>query len=144
MKVTKQLLKELYVQYNEKYFGGVLGECDFFLIPKTDGTLGFYRTKMDRCGKLRDRIWIGTSVVWNDELLRNVLVHEMAHMYVHRINGRRHDGLLGHGRYFRKQVRRIKRDFGFDIDDRFEKVEYLNPKFQIRLWERLILWIIDR
>ena len=40
MKVTKELLKELYAQYNKIYFDGVLGECEFFLFPKTTGFLG--------------------------------------------------------------------------------------------------------
>ena len=40
MKVTKELLKELYAQYNEIYFGGALGKCEFYLFPKTTAFLG--------------------------------------------------------------------------------------------------------
>ena len=35
IKVTKELLQQLYAEYNEIYFGGVLGKCEFFLFPKT-------------------------------------------------------------------------------------------------------------
>ena len=132
MKVTKELLKELYIEYNQTYFDGVLGDCEFHLFPKTTGFLGAYRNHVDRKGRLKDRIWIGTCVKWNETLLRDVLVHEMVHMYNHRIDGRKHDGLLGHGRYFRRQVRRIK------------KVEFLNPKFQPKKWEIILCWLIDR
>ena len=107
MKVTKELLKELYIEYNQTYFGGVLGECEFSLIPKTIGGLGRYQGWVDSRGKERDRIWIGTIAVWDEVLLRDVLVHEMAHMYVRRIDGIKHDGLLGHGRHFRRQVRSL-------------------------------------
>jgi hypothetical protein len=65
-------------------------------------------------------------------------------MYNRRIDGRKHDGLLGHGRYFRRQVRRIKKQFGINVDDRFKKVEFLNPKFQPKRWEIILTWIIDR
>ena len=68
----------------------------------------------------------------------------MIHLYNHRIDGRKHDGLLGHGRYFRRQVRRIKKQFGINVDDRFKKVEFLNPKFQPKRWEIILTWIIDR
>ena len=144
MKVTKELLKELYAEYNQTYFGGVLGECEFHLFPKTTGFLGAYRDHVDRKGKAQDRIWIGTCVKWNETLLRDVLVHEMIHLYNRRIDGRKHDGLLGHGRYFRRQVRRIKKQFGINVDDRFKKVEFLNPKFQPKRWEIILTWIIDR
>ena len=83
MKVTKELLKELYAEYNQTYFGGVLGECEFHLFPKTTGFLGAYRDRVDRKGKSKDRIWIGTCVKWNETLLRDVLVHEMIHLYNH-------------------------------------------------------------
>ena len=122
MKVTKELLKELFDQYNETYYGGVLGKCEFSLIPKTIGGLGRYQNWVDSRGKERDRISIGTIAVWNETLLRDVLVHEMAHMY----------------------VRRIKREFGFDIDDRFQKVEYVHPKYERKRWDMILAWIIDR
>ena len=144
MKVTKELLMKLYDQYNETYYGGVLGKCEFSLIPKTIGGLGRYQNWVDSRGKERDRISIGTIAVWNETLLRDVLVHEMAHMYVRRIDGRKHDGLMGHGRYFRRQVRRIKQEFGFDIDDRFKKVEYVHPKYERKRWDMILAWIIDR
>lgn len=144
MKVTKELLKELYEEYNQTYFDGVLGKCEFSLYPKSTGFLGSYRDRYDRNGKPKDRIWIGTCVKWNEPLLREVLIHEMIHMYNRRIDGRKRDGLLGHGRYFRKQVRRIRKQFGIDVDDRFKEIEYLNPKFQPKRWELILSWIIDR
>lgn len=144
MKVTKELLQQLYIEYNDTYFDGVLGHCDFSLYPRTTGFLGGYQEKYDRNGKPKDKIWIGTCIKWNENLLRDVLIHEMIHLYNRRIDGRRHDGLLGHGRYFRKQVRRIKREFGIDVDNRFKKVEFVDPKKQVKRWEMILSWIFDR
>ena len=144
MKITKELLKELYEEYNQTYFGGVLGKCEFSLFPKTVCALGKFNDREDNKGRAKDRIWIGTSVIWNEDLLRNVMIHEMAHLYVRRIDNCRFDGLLGHGRRFRKQVRRIKKEFGIDIDTKSWKVDWYNPDFYPKRWEKILLWIIDR
>ena len=63
MKVTKELLKELYIEYNQTYFDGVLGDCEFHLFPKTTGFLGAYRNHVDRKGKLKDRIWRSRQII---------------------------------------------------------------------------------
>ena len=126
------------------YFWGRLGKCDFMFFSRNVGFLGWYNSREDKNGKPKDRIWIGTCVKWNETLLRDVLVHEMIHLYNHRIDGRKHDGLLGHGRYFRRQVRRIKKQFGINVDDRFKKVEFLDPKFQPKRWEMILCWLFDR
>jgi hypothetical protein len=143
MNVTKELLYELYPKYNQMYFEGKLGKCTFYLISKNRTALGWYAPKEDRQGRPDDRIWIGTSVYWTEEALRHVLIHEMVHMYVRRIEGCRHDGVLGHGRRFRRACRRIKRAFGIDVY-RCPKVEYINPAHYPKLWERVVLWLIDR
>jgi hypothetical protein len=54
------------------------------------------------------------------------------------------DGVLGHGRRFRRQARRLKRDFGIDIDTRNMKVDFINPDLYPKRWETILLWIIDR
>ena len=33
---------------------------------------------------------------------------------------------------------------GINVDDRFKKVEFLNPKFQPKRWEMILCWLIDR
>lgn len=144
MKITKELIKERFDEYNQKYFGGVLGKCRFYLMPKSQSILGKYNGQEDKNGKPIDRIGIGTSVIWNEDLFKRVLIHEMVHMFNTRIDKCRLDGVLGHGRYFRRQVRRIKREFGFDIDDRFMKVEYVHPKYERKRWDMILAWIIDR
>lgn len=143
MEVTKSLLSKLYNDYNAKYFDNKLGKCHFSLFSKNTAYLGWYCAKTTKIGKPNDRIWIGTGVYWNPEILERVLVHEMVHMYVYRIEGCKYDGLLGHGRRFRSQCRRIKNQYGVDVLN-LPKVEFINKKNSPKLWERFILWLIDR
>ena len=70
-------------------------------------------------------------------------MHEMIHMYVRTVEGKRMDGLLGHGRRFRRHCRRLKRDYGLLIRIHSD-FGYINPKLKPKLWEKIMLWIIDR
>lgn len=47
--------------------------------------------------------------------LKEILIHEMVHMYVRTVEGVKHDGLFGHGRRFKKHKRRLKKEFGIFI-----------------------------
>ncbi len=143
MVVTKEILKKLYKEYNDLYFDGKLGKCDFSFFPKNISSLGWYCGKEDSKGRPKDKIWIATSVKWTEDVLKRVLIHEMIHKYVYRVEGHKYDGLLGHGWRFRRQCRRIRRDFGLKVL-RFSNVEFINPKFYPKLWEKVLLWIIDR
>ena len=143
MVVTKELLKELFAEYNKLYFDGRLGKCDFSFFSKKQSILGWYCAKEDSKGRPNDKIWIGTSVVWREEHLQRILIHEMIHMYVYRVEGHKYDGVLGHGWRFRRQCRRIRKHYGIEAL-KLPDVEFINPKFYPKLWEKILLWIIDR
>lgn len=143
MQLTKEYLRVLYKEYNEKYFNNVLGKCDFSFFSKNILYLGWYSAKNDKNGKPKDKIWIGTSIKWTNEALERVLIHEMVHMYVYRVKKCKHDGILGHGRNFRKKCKEIKNTYGIDVLT-LPKVEFINKKASPKLWERIILWLIDR
>jgi hypothetical protein len=144
MKITKELIKERFDEYNHIYFSGVLGKCRFYLLPKSQSILGKYNGQEDKNGKPIDRIGIGTAVIWNEELFKRVLIHEMVHMYNTRIDKCRLDGVLGHGRRFRREARRLKKEFGIDINTSNMKVEFINPELYPKRWETILLRIIDR
>ena len=44
----------------------------------------------------------------------DIIIHEMIHHYVRTID-RQWGGLFGHGRLFRRQCKRLKRDYGLAI-----------------------------
>ena len=136
-------LQTLFNEYNKLYFWGKLGKCEFHYIPKSQNSAGWYNHRKLKSGKVRDQIWIGKCVRWTDQVLKEILVHEMIHMYVRTVEGKRMDGLLGHGRRFRRHCRRLKRDYGLLIRIHPD-FGYINPKLKPKLWEKIMLWIIDR
>ena len=140
---TKEELESLYNECNETYFWGKLGKCSFMYFTKGNSTLGWYNARTDKKGRPADRIWFGTCVDWTEEQIRRIMIHEMVHMYNHRIEKRRWTGILGHGRCFRKHQRRIKRDFGIDIKKLNDYV-FLNKDHYPKTWEKVLLWIFDR
>ena len=143
MELTKEYLKTLYAHCNEKYFNNQLGKCEFSFFTKNNPAFGSYLSTNDSKGRPNDKIWIGTAIYWTEEILERILVHEMVHMYVYRIEKCRHDGVLGHGWRFRRQRRRILKEHGLDILD-FSNIEFKDKKFVPKLWEKVLLWLIDR
>ena len=139
---TKEDIKELYEQYNILYFDGKLGKCEVSFFTKNTSYLGWYSAKNDKQGRAKDSIWIGTCVYWNKDALRRIMVHEMVHMYIYRLEKCKHDGILGHGRRFRKHCRRLRRDFDLEIQ-RLPKLEFINKDLTPKWWERLLLKIFD-
>lgn len=143
MKITKEYLKKLYNECNSLYFDNKLCKCDFSFFSKNVSYLGWYNGRETKNGKKIDKIWFGTSVIWNEDLLRKVLIHEMIHMYNRRIDKCKFNGLFGHGKYFKKHSKRIKELYGIDVLN-FGKIEFINKKFSPNLLERIILWLFDR
>lgn len=143
MKITKELIKERFEEYNQKYFNKQLGRCKFYLLPKNNSILGKYNCQEDNNGNLIDRIGIGTGVVWTEETFKHVLIHEMVHMYNRRVDNCVWDGVLGHGRRFRRQCRRLKREFGINVLG-VPDIVYLKKENSPKIWERIFFWIIDR
>ncbi|MBR4722853.1 MAG: SprT-like domain-containing protein [Muribaculaceae bacterium] len=140
--VTKDGLKERFDRYNKLYFWGKLGKCDFFWLATGPGFCGKYAEKKAKNGKISSRIGITRSVRWTDETLKELMVHEMIHMYVSTVEGKAHDGVLGHGRRFRAHCKRLKNDFGLSIrkNGGFEET---NKKPSTKIWEKVLLWLID-
>ena len=143
MKLTKELLKDRFEEYNRLYFYGKLGTCKFGFLYKSQSNYGKYRDSVDKSGRIVSTIMLGKCIEWNEERLKSVLIHEMIHMYNRTVEGCKLDGLLGHGRRFRRQCRRLKRDYGIHIDIH-GNYEYIDKTLSPKLWERVFLWLIDR
>lgn len=142
MNVTKELIKDRYDKYNRAYFGGVLGKCRFFFLNKNCPCFGRYTCHRNSKGELISDIWVGRNTVWNEENLREILIHEMIHMYVRTIDNRRVDGILGHGWRFMRQCHRIKREYGIGIR-KHPNFGFINKKLYPKMWERVVLFLID-
>lgn len=144
IKLTKEEIKRRFDIYNQKYFEGKLtGKCKFYIFSKEVGLFGKYTHYINTDGSVTNKIYVGTSTIWTDEKLEQVIVHEMIHMYVRTVENIKFDGLLGHGWHFRKHMRRIRKKFGLNIEVH-SSFEQLNKKYIPNFWERIIFWLIDR
>ena len=119
MKITKEDLKVRFDEYNHQYFNSVLPQCEFSVIKLS--CLGRYMFSSGKNGKRKYRIGLTCDVNWTEDSLRDVLIHEMIHHYVvaiddcKGIDGFCWYGLFGHGKRFRRQAKRIKREHGLKI-----------------------------
>ena len=92
--LTKKDIKERFDKYNKMYFGGKLGKCEILWGLVNNADYGAYHAYEKEDG-LHSRIWVGRNTIWTEEGLRELLVHEMIHMYVRTVEGKRMDGLFG-------------------------------------------------
>jgi hypothetical protein len=126
MKITKEDIKVRFDEYNKKYFDGILTPCKYHVNKRKMAPLGLYNPSFKN-GKIIGHIWIIYYVDWTEEDLREVIVHEMIHHYVHTIEGHR-GGLLGHNWRFKRQCKRLKKEYGLII--------HIYPYNICRLWQK--------
>ncbi|MBR5639989.1 MAG: SprT-like domain-containing protein [Muribaculaceae bacterium] len=115
MQLTKWILHQKFDEYNKLYFDVKLGSCQFSFLNKSNSAYGRYDRRNTTDGKEISRICLGRCITWNEERLREILLHEMIHMYVETVEKKHFDGLFGHGWRFRRQCRRLKRDYGLRV-----------------------------
>ena len=74
---------------------------------------GRYTNKQDDDGTVHGKIWITNDVDWTEDVLREVIVHEMIHHYVKSIKKKNEYLFFKHGFQFRKKMRQLNKDFKF-------------------------------
>lgn len=141
VEVGKDGLKSRFDEYNKLYFDGKLGKCNFFWLC-TKASFGKYRFKRTEKG-IESYIGVARDAAWTEDTLKELLIHEMIHMYVTTIDGKPYDGLLGHGRLFRKHCKRLKDEYNLIIN---VHTDYggIRKGPSPKLWEKVLLWLIDR
>ena len=112
-KITKEDIRVRYNEYNRLYFGNQLKHCKFS-VQKMSWCEGMYTYMKEKDGIIEGRIWLTNDIDWTEATLRETIIHEMIHHYVRTID-RQWGGLFGHGRLFRRQCKRLKRDYGLTI-----------------------------
>ena len=142
MKITKEDLKARFEEYNRLYFGSALPRCEFSVTKLS--CLGRYMFSSGKNGKRKYRIGLTCDVNWTEDSLRDVLIHEMIHHYVVAIDGCKGIdgfswyGLFGHGKRFRKQVRRIKRQFGQNIHIHPHHIYHIRERVPTSWWGKFV------
>ena len=125
LKITKELIASKFDECNRKYFNGILEPCKFhtFRMPRTFGMYGRLMYK----GKYVGNIWIASNVKWTEEAFTETVIHEMIHHYITTIE--KHESIIfKHGWRFKRQCRRLKREFGITIDLYGPKVCHVGNK----------------
>lgn len=107
IKPTKEYLKEKFKEYNALYFNNCLSKCRISVIYMN--YLGQYIFQNNT-----GHIYLSKRIDNSQEFIDEVLIHEMIHHYVRVIEGRK-GGLFGHNWRFRRQCRRLKKEFGLII-----------------------------
>ena len=114
MEITKGLLKQKFEEYNKLYFNNELPMCTFSY-NYMKYAFGTYTTQIKSNGQKMGHIRISKSIDLDEEMLRELLVHEMIHHYVRTIDGVFFDGFFCHGRHFVRQIKSIKKEHGLEI-----------------------------
>ena len=113
MRITKEDIKVRFDEYNKLYFGGCLSPCKYHIIREKRCPLGLYNPSFKN-GKIIGHIWIAYQVDWEEDGLKEVIIHEMIHHYVQTIEGHK-GGLFGHNWRFKRQCKRLKKEYGLNI-----------------------------
>jgi hypothetical protein len=86
LNISKQYLKEKFIEYNKLYFDNKLPKVPIFTIINSKNLAGQYCAKWGKKDGVlqitRHEIQIDENILWTEETLRSVLVHEMIHYYV--------------------------------------------------------------
>ena len=138
-------LNRLYEECNQLYFNGKLPYCRCTYTNMD--SYGDYINYKSKNGIQTTLIRISNKVEWNDISLRQILVHEMIHHYVvsvdncRGIDGFGWYGLFGHGWHFRRQIRRIKKEFGLKIHIHHSYIYHRKEKIPTTFFGKLLRFI---
>lgn len=113
MKITKEDLKLRFDEYNQLYFDGKLKSAKMGFLSKSFKTLvGTFEYEIDnnRCVKNRS-IKISKRIDWDEEKLRRVLLHEMAHVSV----TQKYKKDKKHGIAYIKECKRIESQYNVKV-----------------------------
>jgi hypothetical protein len=113
MEITIEILQRKFEEYNGVYFDYALPWPEFGLL-KSYMTCGYFSCKK-LVGKRRmrgQRIEVTCYFDWDEEELKNVILHEMIHYYL----GYKHiDNSLSHGEEFMKMANEFNEKYNLKI-----------------------------
>ena len=134
IEITKNFVKEKFKEYNELYFNGILPSCKCHIFKSNNffGRYTYSQTKKSNVG----HIWIAYNVDWHEDDLREIIIHEMIHHYVQMIEGHK-GGLLGHNWRFKRQCKRMKKEYGIAIHILYPHLYHIGQKKPTNLFQKI-------
>ena len=130
IEISKEFVKEKFKEYNDLYFNGQL-KMPIITLIQSDVLAGQFCAKWGkRNGVLqliRKEIQIVENIVWTEDSLRNVLVHEMIHYYVEtkKVKPKR-EGDFQHWGLFWKMKIKLNWKYGLHITNKYTYLKLKN------------------
>lgn len=127
MKITKDDLQRRFDEYNQLYFDGKLKSAKMGFLSKSFKTLvGIFEFKIDNNRRVKDpSIKVSKRIDWDEEKLRRVLLHEMAHFSV----TQKYKKDKKHGIAFIKECKRIESQYNVKVWHSWMRKGYIDkPK----------------
>lgn len=118
MEVTEQIIEQKFREYNEEYFNSELPLPRFGLL-KSYTTCGYFScNKIVGRRRLRgQRLDISVYYDWEEEALKNVIIHEMIHYFL----AHKHiDNGLTHGDAFKEMSCKFNREHSLNISEKVD------------------------
>lgn len=116
MEITTEIITDKFAEYNQLYFGGELPLPKIQLL-KSFYTCGYFSCKKPK-GRQRlkgQRLEVSCYYDWDEEALRDIIVHEMIHYYL----AYKHiDNQLTHGEAFLNMSHDLNERFGLNVTKR--------------------------
>ncbi len=136
MEITTEILKQKFEEYNATYFDYELPLPAFGLL-NTYLTCGYFSCKklIGRRQMKGQRLEVSCYFDWDEDALKNVILHEMIHYYL----GYKHiDNTLSHGEEFLKMANEFNEKYGFNISVTIDCHNFKRAKKAPKLWWSLV------
>ena len=113
MKITKEDLKVRFDEYNRLYFDGKLKSAKMDFLSKSFKTIvGIFEFEVDKNRRVKNpSIKISKRIVDDEEMLKRVLLHEMAHFSV----TQKYKKNKKHGIAYIKECKRLESQYNVKI-----------------------------
>lgn len=113
MKITKEDLKVRFDEYNRMYFDGKLRSAKMGFLSKSFKTIvGVFEFEIDKNQRVKNTsIKVSQRIDWDEEKLKSVLLHEMAHLSV----TQKYRKSKKHGLAYIKECKRIESRYNVKV-----------------------------
>ena len=126
MTMTKEVLRLRFDEYNRMYFDGKLKRAKMGFLSKSFKTIvGIFEFEIDNNRRVKNpSIKISKRIDWDEEKLKSVLLHEMAHLSV----TQKYKKGKKHGIAFIKECKRIESRYNVKVWHSWMRKGYIDNK----------------
>ena len=135
-KVTKEYIKEVFDECNRLYFDNQLKNCKFTTFRTQSRSKGFVNMKNVK-GKIHGRMGIATNVLWTEDSFKEIVIHEMIHLYNEQIE-HKHCAIIGHSWHFRRKLKQLNKKHGMKMTITHHNVYIVNEKIPSTFFGKLM------